>query len=758
MTVVGAGRGRQDPGRAGGRARRPTPRPCCCSPRSPTRPRSRTPWRRRCTCTSSRATSWRPASRCSATGPGCWWSTTASTCSTRRATTVDRAPVGVPAAVRAGHQPRAARAARRVRLPAGAARASRARRGGPGAGPRRSRSSSTGPAGSAPAPRPRPPSCGWSPTSSAASTGCRWRSSSPPAGCPTFSLADLHRRLDRALDLLGGRPGGERPAPDAARHRRVVLPAARRRRAAAVPVPVGLRRRDRARRRRAARRRPGPGGRPRHGAVPAGRRLDARRRVHRGRHPLPDAGDAARVRARPARRRGRGRRRRRTACSGGRSSSPRGSARRCHRARARGGRRAAPRAGEPAGGVAAGPRPRTPSTTAAAMVTALYDAIDLPRPDRDPRLGRGAGRRFPATRRRTRARPPCWAPPARPPTTAVTTPRAERLGPARAASAATDDAGIVVLPCAGWPWSPWRAGRTPRSSSTASPRPQRRSGWARRSGSPRSPRPTPATSTRRGSCTRAGSAGAPSPSMRAWSDYVAGEIESLAGHAEAAERHYLRAIDLARGSGATFLVGVATVGLLARARQHRSGRRRAARLPRRRRLLRPHRQLAPPVAGAAQPRGPAAPHRRPRPRGGPRRGRRPGSGRPRPRRCPATGVVDHGPEPRRTSSPSPGTRSSGTSARVASRPASRVGGDRHPGRLDERLLADPRRVAGRHPGSRSARRSASPARPAPGPCAPATSGGQHEVHGQPLGRGERPGSPAGRRPGASVSAPQRAAR
>ena len=38
-----------------------------------------------------------------------------------------------------------------------------------------------------------------------------------------FSLADLHRRLDRALDLLGGRPGGERPAPDAAGHRRVVL-------------------------------------------------------------------------------------------------------------------------------------------------------------------------------------------------------------------------------------------------------------------------------------------------------------------------------------------------------------------------------------------------------------------------------------------------------------------------------------------------------------------------------------------------------
>ena len=60
-----------------------------------------------------------------------------------------------------------------------------------------------------------------------------------------------------------------------------------------------------------------------------------------------------------------------------------------------------------------------------------------------------------------------------------------------------------------------------------------------------------------------GHAAAVSPSMRAWSAYVAGEIESVAGHAEAAERHYRRAVDLARGSGATFLVGVATVGLLA---------------------------------------------------------------------------------------------------------------------------------------------------------------------------------------------------
>jgi hypothetical protein len=44
---------------------------------------------------------------------------------------------------------------------------------------------------------------------------------------------------------------------------------------------------------------------------------------------------------------------------------------------------------------------------------------------------------------------------------------------------------------------------------------------------------------------------------------VAGEIESLAGDTGAAERHYVRAIELARTAGATFLDGVASVGLVA---------------------------------------------------------------------------------------------------------------------------------------------------------------------------------------------------
>ncbi|MFF5207541.1 BTAD domain-containing putative transcriptional regulator [Streptosporangium sp. NPDC000396] len=59
-----------------------------------------------------------------------------------------------------------------------------------------------------------------------------------------------------------------------------------------------------------------------------------------------------------------------------------------------------------------------------------------------------------------------------------------------------------------------------------------------------------------------GLAGAVSPTMLSWGAYVAGEIESIAGRSEPAERHYVRAVDLARASGATFLVGVATVGLL----------------------------------------------------------------------------------------------------------------------------------------------------------------------------------------------------
>ncbi len=53
-----------------------------------------------------------------------------------------------------------------------------------------------------------------------------------------------------------------------------------------------------------------------------------------------------------------------------------------------------------------------------------------------------------------------------------------------------------------------------------------------------------------------------SPSTRGWVEYYGGEIENAAGRVALAEEHYVRAITLARTSGATFLLGVASVGML----------------------------------------------------------------------------------------------------------------------------------------------------------------------------------------------------
>lgn len=53
-----------------------------------------------------------------------------------------------------------------------------------------------------------------------------------------------------------------------------------------------------------------------------------------------------------------------------------------------------------------------------------------------------------------------------------------------------------------------------------------------------------------------------SPTIRAFAAYVRGEIDNAAGEPNRAAEHYTRAIDLARSSGATFLVGIAIVGLL----------------------------------------------------------------------------------------------------------------------------------------------------------------------------------------------------
>ncbi len=56
--------------------------------------------------------------------------------------------------------------------------------------------------------------------------------------------------------------------------------------------------------------------------------------------------------------------------------------------------------------------------------------------------------------------------------------------------------------------------------------------------------------------------GAPYPSGRSWHHYAAGEIEKAAGNWAEAQRHYEECIRLSEQSGATFLHGVAAVGLV----------------------------------------------------------------------------------------------------------------------------------------------------------------------------------------------------
>ena len=209
---------------------------------------------------------------------------------------------------RAGHQPGTLGLAaeyvfRLAPLPLPAIRTSRT---SPGC--RRWPCSSTGPPGSAPVPGRHRPSCEPSPTSSGGSTGCRWPSSWRPGGCPasrwpTCTAGSTARWTCSAAADPAATPGTGRCVPPIEWSYR---PAARGR-TAAVPAPVGLRRRRRPRRRRTARRRArawtrDPGSVLAH-LVDASM-IDAELR---GRHPVPHAGDAAGVRPRPARggRRGR---------------------------------------------------------------------------------------------------------------------------------------------------------------------------------------------------------------------------------------------------------------------------------------------------------------------------------------------------------------------------------------------------------------------------------------------------------------------
>ena len=56
-------------------------------------------------------------------------------------------------------------------------------------------------------------------------------------------------------------------------------------------------------------------------------------------------------------------------------------------------------------------------------------------------------------------------------------------------------------------------------------------------------------------------AAATSPSRRAWATYYQAEIENLAHRPDLAEQHYLEAMTLGRNAGDSFVIGVATIGL-----------------------------------------------------------------------------------------------------------------------------------------------------------------------------------------------------
>ena len=81
-----------------------------------------------------------------------------------------------------------------------------------------------------------------SPRSAAASTACRWRSSSPPRAPARSRSTQLAARLGDSLDVLGaGSRTALDPPADAARDDRLEPRAARRRGARALPAPGGVR-------------------------------------------------------------------------------------------------------------------------------------------------------------------------------------------------------------------------------------------------------------------------------------------------------------------------------------------------------------------------------------------------------------------------------------------------------------------------------------------------------------------------------------
>ena len=176
-------------------------------------------------------------------------------------------------------------------------------------------------------------------------------------------------------------------------------------------------------------------------------------------------------------------------------------------------------------------------------------------PPRDPGLGRGAGRRPRAGRAPVGA--PSWRPrPARP--TCAATPRPPSAWPAEAWSGpATMTRGLNLRALALALLTRGEFAEVIDIEVVAAPLGP---GPTAASGSPRSPRPTPAIR----------------PGPASFALMTAGDVPSLlgprrlrrrgdrqrGGPPDAAERRYTRAIELARASGATFVVNIASVGLL----------------------------------------------------------------------------------------------------------------------------------------------------------------------------------------------------
>ena len=526
----------------------------------------------------------------------------------------------------------------------------------------------------------------------------------------SFSLADLHRRLDRSLDLLGGgRPSGD------ARHRTLratiewsyeLLPEDERKLFRHLSVFVDGVDLDAAERLATEL---GAGQRSRQRAGPPGRCVDDRRRSSR-----PAPGTACWRRCGRSASTGSRRPARTTpptssfAQLGGRLTAWIG-ADVDHRTRAGGGRGAAPGAAEPAGRLAAGPRPGDRSTTRRRSSSDCSTRSPTGTWSRS-----GAGPRSWPT---TRPSPHIRGPPRCSGTAAEAAYHRGDYAAGRAARPQRSGAARPTTPARGsacrrcrWPHLARGAYADVVEHALAAADAHRRPG--ENLASPPWRRPTPVTSTRRGTERAWCSPPRCRPRMR-----VLGRLrrrrDRIRRRPTGSGRAAVRRRDRTGPRLGRNLPGRRRHGRAADGPGgHRPDPRGADRVPRRHRLLRPHRQLDPSVGHPAEPGRPAAPARRRRAGDTAGRRRRPGSGRTGRQPIPAT--------PGRATDPIPG-RVEILGGETSDRPQP------DSGRLiacdllspaDRRTTLDrPTRCSGR-PTRRSSRPSGSVGRPAHGPCGP----------------------------------------